>query len=394
MFDANYHYTLTQAEHDALVGSIKVWTKQELLYSVGAGLLQPVVDTQALKEDANIVADHITILTPEGGVGRAEGELLVNISNWTPVDATVDFAADNGSVHGTITRTPAEASARFQAGMFISLDGTTPNKTTNGASYEIRSVRRQHHHARRQRTLTTEGGKSRSPSRRCSRPSSASRSPRQSATTSPSCRRRRSPRRSASPTSSPGSVTNGTITRADATTWTSLGFAVGQKLFVNGNTGNATDAGNYYTIKSIATVGGHSVITLADGETVTAEIGVIHQDRAGGLRSARPRPAVGRSAAQASTTSPSISARSPATARSRAPTAGSFITDGFQVGKYVSIQGSSGERHHAPRPISASPRVTATTITLDSGRRRWSPRPARASTSGRRSPRRRRSPTS
>src|SRR5262249_50247611 len=62
VFNANYHYTLTQAEHDALVGSIKVWTKQELLYSVGAGLLQPVVDTSSVKEDANIIADNITIL--------------------------------------------------------------------------------------------------------------------------------------------------------------------------------------------------------------------------------------------------------------------------------------------------------------------------------------------
>ena len=332
VFNANYHYTLTQTEHDALVGSIKVWTKQELLYSVGAGLLQPVVNTQGENEDANIIAGKITILTPEGGVGRAEGEVLVNISNWTPVNATVDFVANSGG-HGTITRTGGGSFAGFQAGMFISLDGTTPNKTTNGASYEILSVNG---------NLMTMVGTLTSGGSGVAVTISPVLSTEQRIALS-SAERDDVAFLSQAPVTGTvsfanvvtGLITNGTITRADATTWTNLGFAVGQKLYVGGNTGNATDAGNYYAIKSIATLNGHSVITLADGETVTAETGVtikIAPAVSNPLDLGPLSPVGGQN--NVTVDFATVDGHSTITRK----TAGSFLIDGFQVGKYVYIQ--------------------------------------------------------
>ncbi|MCH8863726.1 MAG: hypothetical protein IID51_14660, partial [Proteobacteria bacterium] len=67
-FDADFTYTLTTSEETALTGSIKVWTEEELINTISAGLLKAVSDTQVTIEDANIIANNITLVV-SGNVG-------------------------------------------------------------------------------------------------------------------------------------------------------------------------------------------------------------------------------------------------------------------------------------------------------------------------------------
>src|SRR5207253_6844006 len=69
-------------EQDArLTAGIKVWTEDQLLNVLAAGVLKPITDTQAVIEDNNIVGQRITLIV-KTDVGASAGslEILVNES--------------------------------------------------------------------------------------------------------------------------------------------------------------------------------------------------------------------------------------------------------------------------------------------------------------------------
>src|SRR5690606_31229255 len=61
-FVEDFQYTLSSSEHDALVGSIKVWTEAELLNTISAGLLKEVTSTQTLVEENNLIGRDVDIV--------------------------------------------------------------------------------------------------------------------------------------------------------------------------------------------------------------------------------------------------------------------------------------------------------------------------------------------
>ncbi|MBD2449019.1 DUF4347 domain-containing protein [Nostoc sp. FACHB-152] len=163
-FNDNFTYTLTAEEDTALRGSIKVWTEEELIYTLSAGLLKAVSDTQVSIEDPNIIGNNVTLIT-SGGVGKSDGQTVIDLSvqpvqltsddriklaaaerddlvylGGDPVTTTVNFT-DNGSAD-TITRTDTGSwiTDGFQAGMYIFIEGNSTNATDDGQYYQIASV--------------------------------------------------------------------------------------------------------------------------------------------------------------------------------------------------------------------------------------------------------------
>ena len=58
-----------------------VWDEVDVRYSMTGGWLKETSDTQTTVEDPNITARHITLLTPNGGVGSNEGIKIIDLSN-------------------------------------------------------------------------------------------------------------------------------------------------------------------------------------------------------------------------------------------------------------------------------------------------------------------------
>ena len=85
-YDPNFQYVLTTAEDNAITGSIKVWTFDELLNTIGAGLLKSVSDTVTNIEAPNIVGRNVTLLA-SGGIGITQGQTTISLLN-KPVQFT------------------------------------------------------------------------------------------------------------------------------------------------------------------------------------------------------------------------------------------------------------------------------------------------------------------
>jgi len=161
-FDPSFVYSLSVEEETALRGSIKVWTEEELLYTVSAGLLKGVSDTTINIEDSNILASSIT-LNVGGGIGETEGYInidLTSLSSLTtdervllaaaerddvifvsgaPKTLVVDFAGS--ALSGTtITRTDGDSLSGLEAGDFIQVLGNTYNATEGQTFFEIASI--------------------------------------------------------------------------------------------------------------------------------------------------------------------------------------------------------------------------------------------------------------
>lgn len=159
-YNPYFSYTLTAAEASAIEGSIKVWTEEELLYSMSAGLLNPVSDTQVDIEDPNVVGRNVTLIAG-GGVGTSAGRDIIDISS-KPVTLTTDqrvalaaaerddivFLAGfpvtitvNFSANGTITRSGGSwINDGFAVGLHVQVEGSSQNATEDGQFYEIVGV--------------------------------------------------------------------------------------------------------------------------------------------------------------------------------------------------------------------------------------------------------------
>ncbi len=166
---AGFEYELSAEQTAQLTGSIKIWTEEELLFTIGAGLLVEVTDTQTTIESDNIVGANVTIVV-SGGAGSgnigsfgtpvtidvrprplnltteeriqlasAERADVIFISG-TKYSGLVTFAADpvNGD---TLTRASGNwADNGFAAGLYIRVEGTTGNTTPSRVFWEIDSV--------------------------------------------------------------------------------------------------------------------------------------------------------------------------------------------------------------------------------------------------------------
>ena len=162
MFDDTYDGVLLQSEEDTIRAGIKVWTEDELLFTINAGLLKAVSDTQVNIEDPNIVGHHVTLLV-SGSVGQAEGQTLIDLSTTPvqltpeervalaaaeridvvylgnrPVTTVVDFVS-NGLDPSTIIRTDVGSwlADGFEVGMVIQVQGNTANETEDQEVYEV-----------------------------------------------------------------------------------------------------------------------------------------------------------------------------------------------------------------------------------------------------------------
>ncbi len=147
---ASPHDFLGASEEAAIRASIKVWTPDELLYALGAGLLKPITSTQVSDESPNITGRNVSITTNHGGVGISDGVRIINIpasgaATLSTDDRVALTAAERADVTyvgisktaqvnfttsttsgGTITRTDGGSwlTDGFQAGMSVQINGT------------------------------------------------------------------------------------------------------------------------------------------------------------------------------------------------------------------------------------------------------------------------------
>ena len=160
VYNQEFDYTPSTAEEDAIRDSVKVWTEEELLYAVGAGLLKPVSDTTISVEDPNIIGTSVNLITHSGGVGNTDGYQDIVLSS--PLSLTEDqrtaFAAaerDDLAYMGpsvavtvnftggsnTITRSSGSWVADgFVTGMHLEISGSSFNDTAGGELYKVANV--------------------------------------------------------------------------------------------------------------------------------------------------------------------------------------------------------------------------------------------------------------
>ncbi len=164
-YDPAFTYVLTPTENNTITSSIKVWTEDELLNTLGAGLLKSVSSTVTVVEDPNIVARNVTLVVG-GSVGINSGQTNIDVSTQ-PVNMTADervilaaaertdvsylgFPARSATVNfihnstgpDTISRTDGGnwLTDGFTAGMTIEVLGNTGNETEKGKLYQVASV--------------------------------------------------------------------------------------------------------------------------------------------------------------------------------------------------------------------------------------------------------------
>ncbi len=164
-YDPGFVYDLLPSEDATITASIKVWTEDELLNTLGAGLLKSVSSTVTTIEDPNIIAQNITLVVG-GAIGINSGQTNIDVSQrpvtmtedqrvtlaaaertdvsylgFPAKTVTVDFTHNN-SGPDTITRTDGGnwVTDGFTAGMTIEVLGNTGNQTEKGKLYQVASV--------------------------------------------------------------------------------------------------------------------------------------------------------------------------------------------------------------------------------------------------------------
>ena len=167
VFDPDFTYDPTTDEENALRASVKVWTEEELLFTVSVGLIFPVADTEVEIEDPNIVGQNITLILDEdessstgGGAGRTGGRVEIAIDPSTTISLTDDErvalaaaerndvvylsaapAAITADISGsTITRTAGDSLSSISDGDLIQLLGNSDNETEGQQTYEVDTV--------------------------------------------------------------------------------------------------------------------------------------------------------------------------------------------------------------------------------------------------------------
>ncbi|MEK7247903.1 MAG: hypothetical protein AAB092_05470, partial [Chloroflexota bacterium] len=180
-FNAAFSYTLTAAEDTALRGSIKIWTAEELLFSMSGGVLKATADTVSVLEDPNIDGTDVTIITNRG-IGNTTGKVVIDIAHVKAInpgpgpgtgkpyglssDERIAFSAADrpdityivGNIVGSsaspvtfnFTQGTSDTITRLDGGSFITdgfsvgrkvyVEGVSLNATAKGVFYEVASV--------------------------------------------------------------------------------------------------------------------------------------------------------------------------------------------------------------------------------------------------------------
>jgi Ca2+-binding RTX toxin-like protein len=112
-------YALTPAEESTLTSGFKVWTEEELLYSVNEGLLKAVSDTTINVEDANIIAATLT-LDVQGKIGTPSGTVDIDVTALRVPPATGSMTLAGN----TITLGAGAWNAAFAVGKQIFVEGS------------------------------------------------------------------------------------------------------------------------------------------------------------------------------------------------------------------------------------------------------------------------------
>ncbi len=160
-----FQYTLSSTEHAALVGSIKVWTEEELLNTISAGLMKEVTSTQTLVEGNNIIGRDVNIIVHTAGVGMYRDPNFVDVTP-RPLQLTDDqrvalaaaertdvvfIAGDTVSgnfqivsdlVGDRVIRTDGGnwLADGFQAGLLVRMVGDSSAATEDGQFVQVLSV--------------------------------------------------------------------------------------------------------------------------------------------------------------------------------------------------------------------------------------------------------------
>ncbi|TFH17573.1 MAG: hypothetical protein E4H02_02555, partial [Lentisphaerales bacterium] len=279
-YESVFDYTVTAAERGRLEAGIKIWTEDELLALIGAGLLKSVTDTVPVIEAANIVASDITVIVTND-VGQTTGQttILVDGHEFTddervafaaaersdvtylaaaPVTATVNFDAASRTITGT------GIGVGLSAGAEIKIAGATSKNATDGLRYyTVASATANSITLIGTDTLVTEWSKSVSIVPILLDPAFDTVGSFDVSATF----------------SNNGYTATGragdTITRTDGGSWIADGFVAGSLVKIAGNTENATDVGQYYRISNVTsdvlTIGGSVALTT---EATSADITV------------------------------------------------------------------------------------------------------------------------
>ncbi len=145
---------LDTADVEELEGGFKVWTEEELLYSVSDGLLKSVSDTQVTIEEDNIRGQNVTLVVSNGQIGATGGSVDININKLRldPVSGTLTFqggnqiaaanfiaagflVSDQVFVEGSGNSGPYVVTARSTTTLTVkNLDGTAVNWAAPGAA--------------------------------------------------------------------------------------------------------------------------------------------------------------------------------------------------------------------------------------------------------------------
>ncbi|MEQ9409446.1 MAG: calcium-binding protein, partial [Fuerstiella sp.] len=159
----DFAYTLSQAENDALVGGIKIWTENELLYTIGAGLMKEVTDTQATIEADNISGRNVSVQAASGGVGKYTDAITIDLTQSSlttdervalagaeradvvfiagnKVTTSLNFTPDavNGDIIGRSSGSWIDDG--FKVGLHIRLESASANASPPRVYWEIAAV--------------------------------------------------------------------------------------------------------------------------------------------------------------------------------------------------------------------------------------------------------------
>ncbi|MCA9060805.1 MAG: calcium-binding protein, partial [Planctomycetaceae bacterium] len=166
----DFAYLLSAEQDSTIRGSIKVWTEDELLYTIGAGLLKEVTDTQTTIEDENIYGRDVTVVvhgtSGSGNIGSFSAPVTIDVRprplNLTTEERVLLAAAERADVvfiggtpfTGQVTFTPDAingdtltrengsdwADDGFEVGEYIRIEGFSSNTTPLRTFWEITDV--------------------------------------------------------------------------------------------------------------------------------------------------------------------------------------------------------------------------------------------------------------
>ncbi|MCA9064888.1 MAG: calcium-binding protein, partial [Planctomycetaceae bacterium] len=166
----DFEYELAPEQEATILASIKVWTEEELLYTIGAGLLKEVTDTQTTIEADNIYGRDVTLVvhgaSGSGNIGSFAAPVTIDVRP-RPLTLTTDervllAAAERADVvfiggnkfTGAVTFTPNAATGDtltredasswaddgFEVGEYIRIEGFSSNATPQRQFWEITGV--------------------------------------------------------------------------------------------------------------------------------------------------------------------------------------------------------------------------------------------------------------